>query len=84
MVTRAVRYDAFSASAVGLPSFTFDQAQESMEGAAGFEGADFLEVFTFEMESDGWFGWGAVFPWRAAELSVGSSGGGQVREIGIG
>lgn len=54
MVPAAVGDDA--AGPDGVDAVFFDQAAECVEGAAGFEGADFLLVFAFEEEADGGFG----------------------------
>ncbi|KAI7051814.1 hypothetical protein KC362_g48 [Hortaea werneckii] len=53
MVPAAVGYDA--AGPDGVDAVFFDQAAECVEGAAGFEGADFLLVLAFEEEADGGF-----------------------------
>ena len=56
MVARAVRHDATSAD-LG-DSQAGDQLEEGVVRAAGFEGADFLEVFRFEVEGEGGGGGG--------------------------
>lgn len=55
-----------------------------MEGTAGFEGADFLEVFTFEVEVDFGGCWLLAFPWCSSELGLSSGSGGKVVQVGVG
>lgn len=56
---------------------TRDEADDGVVGAAGFEGADFLEVLAFEVEVEGWGGGRGIEGGggEAVEGCVGEEGG---------
>ena len=72
MVAGRVRDDATAAD--GFEALVFDEAEDGIVRAAGFEGADFLEVFAFEPEAEFWGGARRGGGWRRGRRWRGRSG----------
>lgn len=82
--TAAMRDDAAFAPAALNPARLLRQSEEGVEGAAGFEGADALEVFALEPEAEDWFCGGLAGPGGGGEGGGGARGGGEKGEVGGG